>query len=256
MNTNTSQWLHISASVAVILLALSSVSYVSYYGRSTDQMHYRSFGVTGEGKITAIPDVAQFSFSVITEGGNDLAKLQTENVTKMNKAIDFIKSKGVETKDITTRAFSVQPRYQNNICTSMGICPPPQIVGYTVHQSVEVKARKFDHLGELVGGVVQQGANEVSQLNFVTDDPSTLQTQARQKALKDATEKAEAMASAGGFKLGRLLSVEDAYGVQYDGMSEAGIYATKMGGPVAPSPIIEPGSQEVHSSVNVRYEIR
>ena len=91
--------------------------------------------------------MAKFSFSVITEGGKNLADLQKENTKKVNGAIDFVVANRVDKKDIKTTGYNVSPRYEYSSCPSSPIareCPPPSIVGYTISQDVQVKVRDFN----------------------------------------------------------------------------------------------------------------
>src|SRR3989338_607669 len=185
------------------VLSFAVLSYVQTYANSIEPGTYRSFSVSGEGKVVAVPDVAEFSFSVITQGGKDLGVLQKDNTAKVNKIIEFIKAKGVDAKDIKTQNYSVEPRYTNYTCRSypmpMGVgaensamaassmpaiypvekaCPPPEITGYNINQYVSVKVRDFTKTGELLSGAVGNGANSVSQLFFTIDDPTVLKNQA------------------------------------------------------------------------------
>jgi uncharacterized protein YggE len=126
-------------------------------------------------------------------------------------------------------------------------------VGYTIRQTVSVKIRDFAKIGEILSGIVSEGANSVSNLNFVIDDPYELQNQAKAEAIQNAKKRAEALAKAGGFRVGRLLSIDESVSVPpiaYDNRA----YKTEAMGNAAPS--IEPGSQDVQVSVNLRYEIR
>jgi hypothetical protein len=256
--------------LAVLLIGYASVSYVNSYDKSIQPSSFRSFSAAGEGKIVAIPDVAVFTFSVITEGGKDIAALQGQNTEKINKAIDLVKSKGVDAKDIQTQGYNLSPRYQYSTCreilpmpveigagTSVSkICPPAEIVGYTITQTVQVKARDFTKVGDILSGVVSQGVNNVSQLSFQIDDQSAVQEQAREQAIKKAKARAKKVADAAGFRLGRLLSVDEGYTPYrvYNSMD----YATSgaISSEKAPTaPMIEPGSQEVTVDVTLRYEI-
>ena len=156
----------------------------------------------------AIPDVAQFTFSVITEGGKDIASLQQENTQKANRAIALLKNNGVEDKDIKTASYNLQPRYQYFSCpvgknSSAKPCPPAEIVGYSISQTVSVKIRNFEKAGEILSGVVQSEVNSVSELSFTIDDKTEIENQARQEAIAVAIKKAESIAQAGGFKLGQ-----------------------------------------------------
>ena len=169
-------------------------------------------------------------------------------------------AKGVKKEDIKTSSYNVEPMYQYYNCNSRdgGVCPPPQIVGYTVRQSVEVKLRDFALIGELLSGVVQNGANSVSQMRFTIDDIEEVRQEARIKAVAKAQEKAKNLAKAAGFTLGKILSIDEgfdggrpyAYAESYDAVKTLGAPSP------TPSPTIEPGSQDVTATVNILYEIR
>lgn len=257
MNTQIKNALAVVAVLFLVVIAGSAISYVRTYDRQAQPGNFRSFSVTGEGKVVAVPDVAQFTFTVITEGGNDVASLQEQNAEKTNAAIAYLKGEGVEDEDVKTQNYNVQPRYQYSSCREGGICPPPEIVGYSINQSVQVKVREFTRAGELLSGVVKAGANSVSQLNFTIDDPTSLESDARALAIMQAKEKAEAIAEAGDFKVGRILSIGEyndgpqpmpyAYGLGAGGYAEDS---------VAKNVVAEPGSQEVNVNVTVTYEIR
>lgn len=245
--------------LALLVLSGAAVSYVRTYERQAQPGNFRSFTVTGLGKVVAVPDVAQFTFTVITEGDEDVAKLQEENAKKMNAAIAYLKEQGIDEKDIKTQQYNVQPRYQYNPCREGGVCPPPDISGYSINQSVEVKVREYTRAGELLSGVVSAGANSVSQLTFTIDDPAQLESEARAQAIAEAAEKASAIAEAGNFKVGRILSIgeyESPQPMPYGyGMGAGG--GVFMEDAKAAVPVTtEPGSQEVNVSVSVTYEIR
>ncbi|MCB9806336.1 SIMPL domain-containing protein [Candidatus Peribacteria bacterium] len=159
----------------------------------------------------SVPDIASFSFEVITEGDTDVASLQSKNAEKMNAAIAFVGKAGIDKKDIKTQQYSISPRYQTTSCTyrSGDICPPASISGYTVKQSVFVKIRDFKLISTLLSGVVENGANSVGQIQFSLDNTDELENTARAEAIKKAQEKAEKVAQAGGFKLGRLLEISE-----------------------------------------------
>jgi len=232
------------------------ISFVGAYSKSIQPSSFRSFSVSAEGKSVSVPDVAEFSFSVITEGKKDVAAIQKTNTEKMNKAIGFLKENKINPKDIKTESYDLSPRYQYYDCTTNGVCPPSEIVGYTLTQSVEVKIRDFNKIGDVISGVVKNGANSVSQLNFTIDDPTKVQDAAREEAIKKAQEKAKAIARAGGFDMGRLLSIEEGGGVpsimpMYDYAKGGGMEKAMA----VPTPAIEPGSKETRVTVTLKYEI-
>lgn len=276
MNSQVKNWVWYALTFALVTGGVATIWYAYTFSRATELSSFRSFSVSAEGKAAVVPDVAEFTFEVISEGGKNLADSQTKNTKKTNDAISFVKSKGVEAKDIKTGSYNVEPRYQyfncngglvvDSVAKNPGMpgesgpsCPPPEIVGYTVRQVVSVKVRQFDVVGDIFSGVVKNGANSVYQLSFTVDDPTMVENEARAQALTKAKEKANAMAKAGGFRLGQLLNIsEGGNGPYYDKR----LYAAEgsgMGGdgPVAPpTPIIEPGSQEFQITMMLTYEIR
>ena len=117
-----------------------------------------------------------------------------------------------------------------------------------------MKVRNFEKVGELLSGVVQSGVNSVSGLSFAIDDKTEIENQARQEAIAVAIKKAESIAQAGNFNLGKILSIsENSSPIFYRTAKSFGIAASEDAS-IAPS--IEPGSQEVTVGVTISYEIR
>lgn len=260
MDQKIKNYLGVAGIAGIIIAAYAVWSFTSTYANSVQPGTYRSFSVSSDGKTVAIPDIATFTASVITEGGKDLGSLQTQNISKANKIIAYLKAKGVEDKDIQTESYNVNPRYQYSSCGTViyggsSTCPPPAIVGYTVTQTISVKIRDLAKAGEIIGGTVDNGANSVSQLQFTLDNPDAAKASARGEALTKAKAKAEEIANQGGFGLGKLLSIQINDGVQYPpafyGMG-AGMSAKTD---VAPAPSVQPGSEDVTVSVTLTYEI-
>lgn len=266
MTEKTKNYLGWALVLGVLLVGVSAIWYAKTYAELTNVNYARSFGVTGEGRAVAVPDVAKFTFSVVTEGGKAIETLQADNIKKVNDAIAYLKEGGVDEKDISTEAYNVEPRYQNVSCVSrltngfaQQVCPPAEIVGYTIRQTVAVKVREMEKVGELLGGVVSRGANSTSGLQFTVDEPAKVEAEARGKAIAQAREKALAVAKAGGFRIGKLIMIEENnYPMPYyakDGLGGAEMSVSSRPA-MAPAPTFEPGSQDVTVNVSVRYEIK
>ena len=268
MTDKTKTFLSWAIIIAVLLIGWSAWSYARTYSRSIQPSAFRSFAVTGQGKVVARPDVAMFTFNIINEGGTDIAALERDNTERGNKINSWLKEQGVAKEDIKTEQYNLSPRYQNTRCQpnlpnpyrvlTFTTCPPPSIVGYTVTQSVAVKIRNFAKIGAVLSGVVERGANNVSQLNFTIDDPVIVENEARAKAIAEARAKAKLVAVAGGFSVGRLLGIDEGGAPPYYAekfaprmMSLDGVAASAS----LPAPTIEPGSQDVIINVTLRYEI-
>lgn len=259
MEQKAKQYTLISVGVAALIFSLAAWAFVDAYSKSIEPNSFRSFSVSGEGKVIAVPDVAKFTFSVVTQGGKNLGELQKKNIDSMNEVIAYVKEQGVAEKDIKTQTFNVEPRYQYYSCKDGGVCPPAEIVGYTVTQGVEVKVRDFEKAGDILSGVVSHGANTVSGLTFTIDDPSTVMAKAREQAIEKAREKAKQIASVGGFSVGKLLSIDESgYQPMYDNyLRNAKVMNVTMESTgAAASPTIQAGSQDVTVNISLRYEIK
>jgi uncharacterized protein YggE len=92
-------------------------------------------------------------------------------------------------------------------------------------------------------------------LSFTLDDPTAVQNDARADAITKAKAQAQAVAQESGFKIGRLLSVQE------DDSNQSVVYnmaqsSVEMKAPeAAATPAIQPGSQEVDITMTLQYEI-
>ncbi|MEN9341961.1 MAG: hypothetical protein RIQ54_217 [Candidatus Parcubacteria bacterium] len=273
METKIKPFFFGALALAAIMVGGAALQYVSVFSRSIQPSSFRSFSVSADGRFVAVPDVAEFTFSVLNQGGKDLAALHTDNTKKTEKVIAFLKNSGIDAKDIKTESYNVTPRYQSYDCP-VGVmsvsgsavesamvrpCPPADIVGYEVNQTVRVKVRDFSKIGDVVSGVVTNGANTVSQLAFTMDDPALAQAKARENAITKAKEKARSIAGATGFRLGRLLEIQEGggYPSPYYRNTLTSYAADGVGGafPEMKAAPIEAGSQDVTVTITLRYEI-
>lgn len=245
-------------SFALVALSLTAIAYTYQYGRSVNELNYRSFSVTGEGVVTTVPDTAQFSVSVVTDGGMDIASVQKQNIDKMNKVLDFVKNQGVDTKDIKTTQYTIDPQRSYPVCVANKVCPPSQITGYTITQSVIIKTRDAEKVGTLLAGVTDSGANSVSAVTFVVGDETKTKNSAREDAIEQGKKQALSIADVAGFKLGKLTTIyeesptNDVTPLPYAAMDSGASFQTKQ----MPVPTIEPGSNEQKIRMTLTYEIR
>lgn len=135
MNITTKNYIGVAIIAAIMLSVIALFWYVSAFSRSVAPS--RSFSVNAEGEAVAVPDVAELSFGVLTEGGKNLGDLQKDNTEKTNRVISLLKKNGIDEKDIKTREYAITPRYQYFSCPSREkgdtvACPPPEIAGYSI----------------------------------------------------------------------------------------------------------------------------
>jgi uncharacterized protein YggE len=259
-------WVVIVLGVFLAIEALSSLEGLRYIGSGVPPTN--TISVSGHGEFLAVPDIAQFSFSVVSDKPT-VAQAQADATAKINAITAYLKSAGIDEKDIQTSDYSIYPQYdyQSAVCPQPAVqsgnsasaiyCPPGRQVlkGYEVRQMTTVKVHDTGKAGELLSGVGSKGATEVSGLTFTFEDPDAPKTQARDKAIADAKQKAEVLAKQLGVHLVRVVSFQE-----NGGGYPTPIYykaADGMGGATAQSaPEISTGQNKITDDVTITYEIR
>jgi uncharacterized protein len=207
--------------------------------------------VNGEGKVTAVPDIATISIGVESQAAT-VSLAQSKASTAMTAVMDVLKKNGVAEKDIKTQYFNIQQqtRWDQNK-------QEPVVIGYQVINTVTAKIRELDKAGTIIDAAAAAGGDltRVNSISFSIDDPTNFQNEARDKAIAAAKAKAEQMAKAAGVNLGKPTYIsESSYipgPIYRDTLkAEAAIEAPAA----APTPI-SPGEMEITVNVQVTYAI-
>lgn len=225
---------------------------------------------SGEGRVSAIPDIAAVSFSIITEATTSKAA-QDSNSTKSKKAVDFLKNQGINDKDIKTTGYNVYPQYSyprplpigaevQIAPSSSGVTYPeyypsnPKITGYQVNQSFEVKVRDLEKVSTILDGLVTAGANQVNNLGFKIDNDEKLKDEARALAIADAKKKASMLQRQIGIRLGKIVNYQE--GGYYPPIYLKAEAIDGRGGGVEPGPSVPTGENEIMVNVTITYQIK
>ncbi|MDE2213143.1 MAG: SIMPL domain-containing protein [Patescibacteria group bacterium] len=249
-------WLLVAFLAVETVLGLLSFSYVGQGVTPTNTVT-----VSGEGHAYAIPDTAEFTYSVVSDKPT-VAEAQSDATTIANAVTSYLESAGVSAQDVQTTGYSISPQYQyqNAACpvssgTTPLYCPPGRqiLIGYEVQQTNDVKVHSLSSAGDLLTGIGSKGATEVSGLSFTVSDPTTVDEQARDQAVAQAKASAAELAQSLGVSLGHIVSFTETNG-QPPGPMYA--MAASAGNVAASAPTISPGQNEVTSDVSITYEIR
>lgn len=240
----------------MVMIALGSYASLNFEKIQFLDPSPATISVAGEGEVLAVPDVGQFTFAVNAEA-DDAATAQEESASKVNDILAYLKEQGVEEKDIKTTNYNLSPkwRWEERVCPVGSYCPPGERVqdGVTVTQRVEVKVRDTEQAGQLLAGVGERGATDISNLRFTVDDTDELKAEARAQAIADAQEKAATLATQLGVRVVRLAH----YNEQSDGFMPyterfmAADAAEGLGG----GPQLPTGEESTVVRVNVTYEV-
>lgn len=205
----------------------------------------KTLSVNAEGKVVATPDLATINFSVMTEA-KTAKEAQSQNTDKMNNVVEYLKSVGIDKKDIKTTSYYLSPKYNYPDGRSI-------LVGYILTNSINIKVRDFDILGDLMAKSVDLGINQIGDAQFSIENPDALKAQAGELAIKNAKEKARTLSMQAGVRLGKIITFSE--------NESSPIYPYYMktaemgmgGGEIAPQ--LEQGSQEIKVTANIIFEI-
>jgi uncharacterized protein YggE len=242
-------WILIDAALAalVILGVTVGMPAVVHYANSLTPSH--TVTVTAQGKTTATPDLAELTFSVVTQGA-DPAALSNNNNTQMNSVIQFLEGQGIATSDIQTVAYDLQPNYQYPKTGTRGV-----ISGYTLTQSVQVKIHDLTKVASVIGGLAPLGVNQIGGVTFTFSNDTKVIAAARADALAKANAEAQQMAQAAGMPLGGVVSITENHYIP--GPQPFYASATALGASSAVvAPNIQPGSQDITDTVTVVYALQ
>ena len=242
---------------AILMLLLAVFFGVEIKNRVSppiDPAKTRSVTMTAEGKVSAKPDTASISFSVVTQG-KEASQVQSDNDKKMKAVTDFVKSQGVKDDDIKTSNYNLYPQYDYNVRDVGGTAVPPAIIGYTLTQTVTAKVRDLDKVSGIVGGLTTKGVNQIDTVSYLIDDPDKLKTEARNQAVDKAKNKAVELASNLGVKLGKVINFSEGEVFLPQPYYERAMPAVGFGGGGETSPV-EPGSQDVTVNVTLTFELK
>lgn len=218
-----------------------------YIGKSAEEIH--SISISGEGVVAAVPDIAQVDLGIRTHKLT-VAEAQKENTTKMNDLIKELKGLDIEKEDLKTTNYNVFPQYKWDDGKKT-------LIGYRVDQNLQVKIRNLDKVNQVLSKAAEKGVNDIGSLNFTIDDQEKLLQEAREKAIKNAQEKAETLAQTLKIKLGRIISFneyQDSGDDYYYGAKQAGLSLMEES-EALPQPDIQMGESEITVNVSINYEI-
>lgn len=213
--------------------------------------------VTGEGEVTAMPDIATITLTV-RESAKTVPEAQKLVETKVSQALKDVSALGVEKKDTKTLSYTINPKYEQQVqnmsyCVGYN-CPPTKtvVVGYEVAQSMQIKVRKIDQAGTIIGIIGKANITEVSGPEFTVDDMDKPKADAKEIAIKKAQDKAKATAKSLGVSLGEITQFNEDGGNNYPRMYGMEASVMKASSDTVSLP---QGESVIKSNVTITYSL-
>jgi hypothetical protein len=236
---NRLHYLSAIAIVALVLIGVFSASRPITVQTNTSPTA-KTIQVSGVGSVSATPDETLLSLAVVTQSVTATQATQ-DNAVTMTKVIQSLISFGLASDSLKTVSYSLTPIYDTNHDVT-----PPKVVGYSARNAIQVILSNVSLTGKALDIAIAAGANEVDSITFTftAQTFATLQKQALQLAIQDASGQAQAMASNLNVRIVGPRTVSTGY--------------------TSPSPVvrlsanaqtpIQPGSLQVSANVQVTYE--
>jgi uncharacterized protein YggE len=234
----------------VALLALP----VTAWSDDTTKPETPTLTVSATGSVDVVPDTAFVAMGMET-AGKSLAEAQRRNSAVMQKVMERFRELKIDEERIQTSSFTVTPLYKPQPPRRSETPPsPPEIIGYTVSNTVTVEVRDLEKVAAVIEGALAAGANHFQGLQWALRDEQQARLRALKSAAAKAREKAMALSEALNVKLFRLMTVNEgehvirppSYAVRsFSEMNVAGA-----------EPPISSGEMKVEATVTLIYEIK
>lgn len=204
--------------------------------------------VTGSGSVVGEPDIATLHLGVSVEK-KTVAEAREVAAAAMTAVVASLKANDIAENDIRTERFSIYPQYDYTDDGRM-------LRGYSVNNTVSAKVRELESLSDVIDDAAEAGGDivVVNAIQFMIEDPTPLQAQARALAAKNAAAKAQTLAEASGVTLGKPVTITETTfgGLPPIAFAEEAAFAADTARSKTP---IEAGELTIVVNVTVVYEI-
>ena len=192
--------------------------------------------VVGTAAVSSVPDRAELSFGVESQGKTAKAALAA-NAVEMRKVIAAVKAAGGT--DVKTQSVSLSPRYDEK----------NEVQAFVATNAVAATVKDLAKAGALIDGAVSAGANQVYGPSLSSGDQTELYRQALKAAVANARANAQVLAAAANLSLGRVTAI-----IEGGGAPPPLPYAADKAMALDSTPI-EPGTQQTTANVTVTYSV-
>ena len=222
------------------------------YTESSFAATERQVSVSGSCTRSVVPDRA--AISVTAEIKDPDPKRAMTKATEIYERVraKVLKLK-IENREVSTTEVSLNElkEWESNKMVSRG---------FVARMGLRVESSEAASLGEVSRAATQEGMREIGSLStFISSAKQRQETEACLKdAVKVAQKKAQEMVDAVGAKLGEVVSMNEQSSFQNPPMPMMRNSMVKMSdsSEMAPAPTIEPGKQEIQTTVGVVFSIR
>ena len=232
--------------------ALCAIAIVAPDALGQDKPREREIRVVGRGSVSVTPD--QLSFQIgVESNGPSVEAVRRDNDGKTNAMLKTLKEARVPEGDIVTTGSTLRkiftPAEENKTKKASTI--------YTFNREMRVLLRKIDGAENVLGALLQAGANTLSELKFIDSKVAEHRDAAVVLAAADAIRGADFLAAQFGAKRGKVISIspeESTEVLQVLQKREADI-TTRSQPPEITSAAFSAGDMKVEATVTASFAL-
>jgi uncharacterized protein YggE len=245
--------------VAILFIgvfALTHAPTLRAENRAAPALAARPITTTGDAEIKVAPDEVIVVLGVETWDKNiQIAKKQNDE--RVKKITALTKDFGIDPKHVQTDQINVEPRYRSGTYTDV------DFVGYFVRKTMVITLKDVSKFEDVFTGALSAGATHVQGVQFRTTELRKYRDQARALAIQAAREKASALASGLGRKIGEPQSIQEnssnwwsSYSARWGGAMTQNVVQNVGGGSTfSEEGTFAPGQISISARVTVTFDL-
>jgi uncharacterized protein YggE len=222
--------------VVILITMFASMS------QAQEQKQIPQISVSGEGKINVKPDQVSINFGV-ENTGKDATEVKKLNDETVDKVVKFIKKFGIPTSDFQTTNVSLNRNYDYE----------KKKYNYQASQSITINLKDITKYDDLMMGLVDNGINNISNVEFKSSKIEEYKSEARKLAIKEAKHKAEDYVSVLNQKIGKAILINDNTQTYFPQPMYKGAMMNVMADESAPKETLAVGEIEVTANVSISF---
>ena len=159
--------------------------------------------LSGSAEVKVAPDEIMLNVAVETRS-ETLEPARLENDQKIAAVLAFLKQSKIKDQNVQMDYINIQPDYNYNNNSGASHVKP---VAYIVRKNIEIRLTEVGGFQNILTGLLTNGVNYVNGIDFRTTQLRKYRDQARAMAARAAKEKALALTTELGAKLGKVTSI-------------------------------------------------
>lgn len=210
--------------------------------QAQEQKQIPQISVSGDGKVMVKPDHVIINFGV-NNVGKDATEVKKLNDETVDKVVKFIKKFGIASTDFQTTNVSLNRNYDYE----------KKKYNYQASQSISITLKDIAKYDSLMMGLVDNGINNIDNVEFKSSKIEEYKSEARKLAMKDAKHKAEDYVSVLNQKIGKAILINDSTQTYYPQPMYKGGMLEMAADALAPKETLAVGEIDVTATVSVSF---